>query len=115
MTKDTRNLHVRRTQLVQGLSGVLKDRGISQNKLADILGINQDLLSGIMKGSSNPTLSTLCRIEDALGGNLLSKWFSAGVTTRVLATLPSFITVDDLKKEIERREAAPTIEPETTA
>ena len=45
--------------------------GISQKELSDITGIDQSDISKIERGVANPSVGTLERIAEALGGNLL--------------------------------------------
>lgn len=43
---------------------IIKERGISQNKLGDMLGITKKAMSDIITG--NATLLTVCRVADVL-------------------------------------------------
>ena len=48
-------------------------RGLSQKQLASLSGIDQSDISKIERGLANPSVSTLNRIANALGGNLSIK------------------------------------------
>ncbi|MBR3183630.1 MAG: helix-turn-helix transcriptional regulator [Firmicutes bacterium] len=50
---------------------VRAEAGLSQKELADLTGIDQSDISKIERGASNPTLGTLERIANALGGKLV--------------------------------------------
>lgn len=45
-------------------------RGLSQKQLAELSGIDQSDISKIERGLANPSVSTLNRIANAVGGNL---------------------------------------------
>ena len=45
-------------------------KGISQKQLAEMTGIDQSDISKIERGVSNPSVATLTRIANALGGHL---------------------------------------------
>ena len=45
-------------------------KGLSQKELSALTGIDQSDISKIERGLSNPSVLTLKRIADALGGNL---------------------------------------------
>ena len=53
------------------LSNIFYHENISQKELADLTGIDQSDISKIERGASNPTLGTLERIANALGGKLV--------------------------------------------
>ena len=44
-----------------------EERGLSQRRLALMIGIDKTYLCGIERGSRNPTLATLEKIADGLG------------------------------------------------
>lgn len=50
---------------------VRAEAGLSQQELADMTGIDQSDISKIERGASNPTIGTLERIANALGGKLV--------------------------------------------
>lgn len=56
--------------LGESIAQVRKERGITQNELAQRTGIQQSLLSRIENGKANPTLETIVCIADALGMNI---------------------------------------------
>lgn len=51
----------------QRISGILHERGISQNKLAKMAGLSQSGMSSILSGASRPREDTLQAIAKALG------------------------------------------------
>jgi len=51
----------------QRISGILHERGISQNKLAKMAGLSQSGMSSILSGASSPREDTLQAIAKALG------------------------------------------------
>ena len=56
--------------VAQAVSAARAKSGLSQKQLAELTGIDQSDLSKIERGVSNPSISTMERIANALGGNL---------------------------------------------
>ena len=54
-------------KLGQNLKRIRTKKGISQNKIAHILGIDRAFISHIENGKTNPTLSTITKIAKAIG------------------------------------------------
>lgn len=54
-------------EIIQSIIDARKASHITQQKLAEITGINQADISKIENGNSNPTLNILKRIADGLG------------------------------------------------
>lgn len=52
--------------------GALKAQALSQKELADRLGITPQQISKIVKGHENLTLETICKLETALGIQLIN-------------------------------------------
>lgn len=44
-----------------------REKGLSQEELADLANIHQTYLSGVERGKRNPTITVLQRIAEALG------------------------------------------------
>jgi transcriptional regulator with XRE-family HTH domain len=44
-----------------------RERGLSQEELADRAGVHQTYLSGVERGRRNPTVTVLQKIAEALG------------------------------------------------
>jgi transcriptional regulator with XRE-family HTH domain len=55
-----------RTLLGRNTARIRKGQGLSQEQLAEAAGVSQQYLSGIERGSRNPTLIILKRLADAL-------------------------------------------------
>lgn len=51
---------------------VREDRGVSQERLSDLAGLDRTYISGLERGTRNPTLVTQRHIADALGVDLSS-------------------------------------------
>jgi transcriptional regulator with XRE-family HTH domain len=73
------------------ISKLRKERGISLSKLAELAKISKSTLSAIESGNTNPTISTLWAIADALNvpfGELLPKEFNevdeSGITVKLI-------------------------------
>lgn len=47
-----------------------RERGLSQEELADRANIHQTYLSGVERGKRNPTVTVLQRIAEALGADI---------------------------------------------
>ncbi len=47
-----------------------REKGLSQEELADRASIHQTYLSGVERGKRNPTISVLQRIAEALGADI---------------------------------------------
>lgn len=54
-------------EIIQSIIDARKAKNMTQQKLAEITGINQADISKIENGNSNPTLGILKRIADGLG------------------------------------------------
>ena len=54
----------------------MDEQGITQKILADRMGCTQQYVSNLLKGSSNMTLETIARIEDALQIDILGSALS---------------------------------------
>ncbi len=65
-----------RKRLGQNVQRLRRERGWSQEELADRTGLHRTYISGIERGIRNPTVTILerlakglgCRIEDVVGG-----------------------------------------------
>lgn len=51
----------------------MEETGITQKKLADMMGCSQQYVSLLLKGNENLTLETISRIESALNISLLGE------------------------------------------
>lgn len=49
------------------LQRLRREKGLSQEELADLANIHQIYLSGVERGKRNPTITVLQRIAEALG------------------------------------------------
>ncbi len=54
------------------LNRILRQRGMKQNQLADLLGVSPQQVNKILKGRENLTLDTIERIEMVLGVDLIT-------------------------------------------
>jgi transcriptional regulator with XRE-family HTH domain len=52
------------------LQRLRRERGLSQEELADRANIHQTYLSGVERGKRNPTVTVLQRIAEALGADI---------------------------------------------
>ena len=52
------------------LQRLRRQRGLSQEELADLANIHQTYLSGVERGKRNPTVTVLQRIAQALGADI---------------------------------------------
>jgi transcriptional regulator with XRE-family HTH domain len=52
------------------LQKLRRERGLSQEELADRANIHQTYLSGVERGKRNPTVTVLQRIAEALGADI---------------------------------------------
>jgi transcriptional regulator with XRE-family HTH domain len=52
------------------LQKLRRERGLSQEELADRANIHQTYLSGVERGKRNPTVTVLQRIAEALGADV---------------------------------------------
>jgi transcriptional regulator with XRE-family HTH domain len=52
------------------LQKLRRERGLSQEELADRANIHQTYLSGVERGKRNPTVTVLQRIAEALGTDI---------------------------------------------
>ena len=52
------------------LQRLRRERGLSQEELADLANIHQTYLSGVERGKRNPTVTVLQRIAEALGADI---------------------------------------------
>lgn len=63
---------------------ILKSKGITKSELAAMAGILPSHMTRIVKGQENMTLKTICRLQDALGVELIEvarPWQGAGGQT----------------------------------
>jgi transcriptional regulator with XRE-family HTH domain len=59
-----------RVALGLALRGARRRAGVSQERLAELAGLDRTYVSGVERGVRNPTLLTLVRLCDALGIDL---------------------------------------------
>jgi transcriptional regulator with XRE-family HTH domain len=59
-----------RTRVGLNLQRLRRQKGLSQEGLADLANIHQTYLSGVERGKRNPTITVLQRIAKALGADL---------------------------------------------
>jgi len=52
------------------LQRLRREKGLSQEELADLASIHQTYLSGVERGKRNPTITVLQRIAGALGTDI---------------------------------------------
>jgi transcriptional regulator with XRE-family HTH domain len=52
------------------LQRLRREKGLSQEELADLANIHQTYLSGVERGKRNPTVTVLQRIAAALGADI---------------------------------------------
>ncbi|HWZ05959.1 MAG TPA: helix-turn-helix transcriptional regulator [Bradyrhizobium sp.] len=52
------------------LQRLRREKGLSQEELADLASIHQTYLSGVERGKRNPTITVLQRIAGALGADI---------------------------------------------
>src|SRR5260370_8710150 len=52
------------------LQRLRREKGLSQEELADLANIHQTYLSGVERGKRNPTVTVLQRIAEALGADI---------------------------------------------
>ena len=52
------------------LQRLRREKGLSQEELADLANIHQTYLSGVERGKRNPTVTVLQRIAKALGADI---------------------------------------------
>src|SRR3989338_7076055 len=80
------------------IKSLRRARGYSQERLAEIIGINPKYLSSIERGEENPTLDLLMRLSQGLKVEM-QEIFKVGITTAatdvVLANLISSGKVPD--------------------
>jgi transcriptional regulator with XRE-family HTH domain len=50
---------------------IRKNKGITQERLAEISGFSQQYISGLEKGQRNPTVVTIYELSQALGVNYI--------------------------------------------
>ena len=50
---------------------VMDEKGLTQSRLAEMMGCSQQYVSAILKGSSNMTLETISRLEETLDIDLI--------------------------------------------
>ena len=59
------------TQYSQGIAAIMSKRmaelGLTQRMLADKMNCTQQYISNVLKGEKNMSLETICKIENALG------------------------------------------------
>lgn len=78
-------------EIVDRIHQILESKGMSQKDLADLLGKKESEISKWMRGTHNFTISTIMRIEHALGCKILS--VQKGVKVSSINTGPFFITL----------------------
>ena len=54
-------------KLGKNLKNIRTEKDISQGDIARLLGVSRGFVSNIENGKTNPTLSTISRIADAIG------------------------------------------------
>jgi transcriptional regulator with XRE-family HTH domain len=54
-------------RLLLSIELVMKEQGLTQSRLAELIGMEQPQLSAILSGKNSPTLGTIARIAFALG------------------------------------------------
>jgi transcriptional regulator with XRE-family HTH domain len=59
-----------RERLGFNLQRLRREKGLSQEELADRAGIHQTYLSGVERGRRNPTVTVLQRIAEALDADI---------------------------------------------
>jgi transcriptional regulator with XRE-family HTH domain len=52
------------------LQRLRREKGLSQEELADLASIHQTYLSGVERGKRNPAVTVLQRIAEALGADI---------------------------------------------
>lgn len=62
------------TRLLLSIELVMKEQGLTQSKLSDLIGMEQPQLSAILSGKNSPTLGTIARIAFALGDEQLVRF-----------------------------------------
>lgn len=50
----------------------LRKEGITQRAFADMLDVSPAYIGKLLKGNENLTLETICRVQSAIGENLIS-------------------------------------------
>lgn len=50
----------------------MREKEMTQRELADKIGVSQAYVVKLLKGGENLTLDTICKLQDALGENLLN-------------------------------------------
>jgi transcriptional regulator with XRE-family HTH domain len=53
----------------QNLARIRRQKGLTQEELAEVSGFSQQYLSGLERGARNPTVVTLYELAQALGVN----------------------------------------------
>lgn len=53
-------------KLAENLKRIRLEKGVTQSKLADELGVDRSFVSNIEKGKTNPTLLTITKLAKAL-------------------------------------------------
>jgi transcriptional regulator with XRE-family HTH domain len=59
-----------RVRVGLNLQRLRREKGLSQEELADLAQIHQTYLSGVERGKRNPTVTVLQRIAEALGQDI---------------------------------------------
>ncbi|WP_418814131.1 helix-turn-helix domain-containing protein [Phocaeicola plebeius] len=94
-------------KIVDRIYDILQEKGMSQKDLAEKLGKSEAEISKWMRGTHNFTISTIIKLESALGASILSVYNNApqpkqqeGQTVFQLLPiiLPSFSTPTSLNK-----------------
>ncbi len=72
---------------VKNLARIRRDRGLSQQKLADMAGVHQATISKLENGNLNPTLENIVAIADALKVEAHQLFDLPELKARVLAAI----------------------------
>ncbi len=90
-----------RTRVGKNVDGLLGAKGLSQSKLAAMIGVDRSHLNQLIGGKSNVTLDVLVKIADGLGVPLTELFFGLDSKT------PCKLTPRDLKIDYDKGNARP--------
>ena len=82
----------------------MRENKVSQVSLAKDMGVTPQYINKILQGKENMTIETICRIESALGINLIEVVFSNTQTydaDLIKSVTPQFTTLSVAKESIE--------------
>jgi ribosome-binding protein aMBF1 (putative translation factor) len=79
---------------IKVLAAIDATPGMTQKKLAELIGVSPQYISKILKGQENLTLETISKLEDALGVNLFS--FADQESEPVFSDLDDIISTGDI-------------------